>query len=220
MEEFYGLLAYHYAQAEAWVLAQEYLLKAGDQAGQVAADAEALAHYRRAQEAYENAFGHNWDPLQRAELASKMGEAYYGLGRLAQSQEYFQDALSLLDRPLPKSRLGLLVGLVGQVIRQTLHRVPPSRFIDSAAEEKRPALREVVRAYERLGVIFYIQGEAASSIYAFLRSLNLAEPGGSSPELARAYANNVIAAGLIPPLRFMADRYSQLADTLRFAPVW
>jgi hypothetical protein len=83
--------------------------------------------------------------------------------------------------------------------------------VDSAPAEKRKVLREAVRAYERLGVIFYIEGEAASSIYAFLRSLNLAEPAGSSPELARAYANNVIASGLIPPLRNMADRYSQLA---------
>jgi class 3 adenylate cyclase/tetratricopeptide (TPR) repeat protein len=211
LEEYYGLLAYHYAQAEAWEPAQEYLLKAGDQAGQVAAGFEALTHYRHAQEAYEKAFGHKWDPLQRAELASKMGEAYYGLGRLAQSQKYFQDALSLLDRPLPQSRLGLLLSLVGQLFRQTLHRLRPSRFINSAAQERRPALRELVRAYERLGVISYIQGEAASSIYAFLRSLNLAEPAGPSPELARAYANNVIAAALIPPLRFMADRYSQLA---------
>jgi tetratricopeptide (TPR) repeat protein len=211
LEEFFGLLAYHYAQAEAWEQAQAYLLKAGDQAAQVAAGAEALTHYRRAVEAYENAFGSKWDPLQRAELASKMGEAYYGLGRLPESREYFQDALALLDRPLPQTRLGLLGGLVGQVIRQALHRLRPSRFLDSAPAEERKALREAVRVYERLGVIFYIEGEAASSIYAFLRSLNLAEPAGPSPELARAYANNVIASGLIPPLRNMADRYSQLA---------
>ena len=37
LEEFYGLLAYHYARAEAWDKAQEYLLKAADQAGQMAA---------------------------------------------------------------------------------------------------------------------------------------------------------------------------------------
>lgn len=211
LEEFYGLLAYHYAQAEAWEPAQGYLLKAGDQAGQVAASAEALTHYRRALKAYENVFGQNWDPLQRATLARKMGEAYYGLGQLAESREFFQNALALLDRPLPQSRLGLLTGVLRQIGRQATHRFWPSRFVARAPAEKREALREVVRSYERLGVIFYIEGEAASSIYAFLRSLNLAEPAGPSPELARAYANNVIASGLIPPLRFMADQYSQLA---------
>jgi hypothetical protein len=30
IEEFYGLLAYHYARAEVWDKAQEYLLKAAD----------------------------------------------------------------------------------------------------------------------------------------------------------------------------------------------
>ncbi len=211
LEEFYSLLAYHFAQAEEWELAQDYLMKAGDQAGQLAAGAEALTHYHRAMKAYENAFGHNWDPLQRASLARKIGEAYYSLGLLQESREYFQNALALLDRPLPTSTLGLLIGLLGQVGRQILHRLWTSRFVDRAPEEKRTALREVVRAYERLGVIFYIEGEAASSIYSFLRSLNLAEPAGPSPELARAYANNIIAAGLIPPLRFMADQYSRLA---------
>ncbi len=211
LEEFYSLLAYHYAQAEVWELAQDYLLKAGDQAGQVAADAEAVTHYRQALKAYDNALGHGWDPLQRASLARKMGEAYYGLGKLNESREYFRNSLALLDRPLPKSRSGLMVGLLGQIWRQALHRLWTSRFVDRAPAKKREALREVVRAYERLGVIFYIEGEAAPSIYAFLRSLNLAEPAGPSPELARAYANNVIAAGLVPPLRFMADQYSQLA---------
>jgi tetratricopeptide (TPR) repeat protein len=211
LDEFYGLLAYHCAQAESWEAAQEYLLKAGDQAGQVAADAEALAHYRQALEAYENAFGQNWEPLRQASLARKMGEAYYGLGRLAESKEYFQNALALVDRQLPKSNLGLLAALLAQVGRQVLHRLWASGFIDRATAEKREALREVVRAYERLGVIFYVEGRAVSSVYAFLRSLNLAEPAGPSPELARAYANNVIAASLIPPLRSMADRYSRLA---------
>ena len=41
LEEFYGLLAHHYSAAELWEKAQEYLFKAGDQAGRMAADAEA-----------------------------------------------------------------------------------------------------------------------------------------------------------------------------------
>ncbi|MBC8253645.1 MAG: AAA family ATPase, partial [Ardenticatenia bacterium] len=80
LEGFYGLLAYHYARAEVWEKAQAYLLKAGDQAGQVAADAEALAHYQQALEAYTRVLGDHWDPLQRAVLERKMGEAFYRRG--------------------------------------------------------------------------------------------------------------------------------------------
>ena len=36
LEEFYGLLAYHYSKAELWEKAQAYLLRAGDQAGRIA----------------------------------------------------------------------------------------------------------------------------------------------------------------------------------------
>ena len=63
MEEFYSLLAYHYSKAEDWERAQDYLFKAGDRAGVIAADAEALAHYREALEASVRAFGEEWTRL-------------------------------------------------------------------------------------------------------------------------------------------------------------
>ena len=56
LEEFYSMLAHHYARAEAWEKAQEYLFKAGDQAGKIAADAEALAHYQQAMATYARAW--------------------------------------------------------------------------------------------------------------------------------------------------------------------
>src|SRR5207244_2532836 len=45
---------------------------------------------------------------------------------------------------------------------------------------------------------------------AWLRTLNLAERAGSAPELARAYANVSLAAGLVP-IHALAQSYSQLA---------
>jgi len=80
VEDFCGLLAYHYARAENWPKAHEYLLKAGDQAGRMAAETEALGHYRQAITAYEHAFGRQWDPAERAELERKMGEAMFARG--------------------------------------------------------------------------------------------------------------------------------------------
>ena len=48
--------------------------------GAMAADAEALAHYQQAMAAYARAFGDRWDPLQRAALERKMGEALFRRG--------------------------------------------------------------------------------------------------------------------------------------------
>jgi predicted ATPase len=62
LDEFYGVLAYHYAQAETWEKAQEYLLKAGDQAERIAADMKALIHINEAWLLTERAFGSQSDP--------------------------------------------------------------------------------------------------------------------------------------------------------------
>ena len=81
LDEFYGLLAHHYGQAEDWPKAHEYLLKAADEAGRIAADAEALGYYRRALETHAQVFGDRWEPVERAALERGMGEAFFRLGR-------------------------------------------------------------------------------------------------------------------------------------------
>ena len=73
LEDFSGLLAYHYTQAEDWEKAQEYLFKAGDQAGSIAADAEALEHYELAMAAYSQAFGDTWEPAGAGDARAQDG---------------------------------------------------------------------------------------------------------------------------------------------------
>src|SRR5207302_3229185 len=96
LEEFYGLLAYHYARAEVPAKLQEYLLRAADQAGQLAADAEALSLYEHAIAEYSRASGDAWDPLQRAAVERKMGEARLRLGQNTEALEHFYRALECL----------------------------------------------------------------------------------------------------------------------------
>jgi len=86
VEAFCGLLAYHYAQAEAWDKAQDYLLKAADQAGQMAADAEALNLYQQAMAAYARAFGDKWNLAQQASLERKDGRGILPTGRISASR--------------------------------------------------------------------------------------------------------------------------------------
>ena len=63
LEEFLGLLAYHYTKAEAWDRAQEYLLATGKQTGRIAADPETLSHFERALDAHLQAHGGTWGDL-------------------------------------------------------------------------------------------------------------------------------------------------------------
>jgi len=69
---------------------------------------------------------------------------------------------------------------------------------------------EAARGYWGLAQIYFYANELLPNIYANLRSLNLAEVAGISPELARSYANMCIAAGLVP-LHAVAEAYSRRA---------
>lgn len=80
VEEYAGILAHHYARAAEWAKPQHYLFLAEDQASRTAGDAEALAHYRDAVEAYARASGDRWDPVDRAVLERKVGEALFRRG--------------------------------------------------------------------------------------------------------------------------------------------
>src|SRR5258708_4744271 len=100
LEEFYGLIAYHYAKAGEQEKAQDYLLKVGDQAGKMAADAEALEHYHQAIAAYEQSSDKQWDPFQRAVIERKIGEALFRRGNHDRALESLHRSLAYLgDRP-------------------------------------------------------------------------------------------------------------------------
>jgi class 3 adenylate cyclase/tetratricopeptide (TPR) repeat protein len=145
-----SLLAYHYSKAEEWEKAQEYLFKAADQAGSIAADAEALAHYQDAIDAYTRAFGDTWDPLERAGLERKMGEALFRRGEQELATEYFCRALAILGRPLPTSSARLRRAIAVQLVRQLWHRLFPWLQPRTRKPEAVRAAEERCRVYETL----------------------------------------------------------------------
>ena len=153
LEEFYGLLAYHYSQAEAWEKAQEYLLKSADQAGQMAADAEALSLYEQAIAAYEHAFGDKWDPVQRASLDRKMGEAFVRRGEYPRAIEYYRHGLSNLGYRLPMTRWEIRRALVRELLEQIGHRLYPHFYVKAPSGDHAPGIVEEEEIYRYLGLI-------------------------------------------------------------------
>jgi class 3 adenylate cyclase/tetratricopeptide (TPR) repeat protein len=122
LDEFYGLLAHHYGQAEDWPKAHEYLLKAAEEAARIAADAEALGYYRRALGTHAQVFGERWDPVERAALERGMGEAFFRLGRHEEATEHLYRALDLLGASYPQSRRGVGWASRREFARQLLGR--------------------------------------------------------------------------------------------------
>lgn len=198
LEEFYGVLAYHYARAEEWEKAQEYLFKAGDKAGQMAADAEALAHYQQALEAYERAFGASWDPVQRAVLARKMGEAYFRRGDHDLALEQFQQAFKLLGQPgIPAPHLQTILAIGSELLRQFMHRLLPGTFVKLRDDVATLAVEEEARIHNLLGWIFLFS-ERERFLWASVRRLNFAEQKGYKPAAAAGGAAFAVVWDMVP----------------------
>jgi class 3 adenylate cyclase/tetratricopeptide (TPR) repeat protein len=123
IDEFTGLLAYHYAMAEDWEGARLYLFKAGDQAGRMAADVEALDYYRQAERAYLKVAGAALTPLQRATFDRKLGQALYGVGQYNEAVEHLSRALGNLGIAYPSTRAGVRLATIKYLLAHFLLRI-------------------------------------------------------------------------------------------------
>lgn len=179
LEEFYGLLAYHYARGEMWEKAQEYLLKAGDQAGGVAADDEALNYYEQAMAVYGLAFQDKWHPLERASFERKMGESFMRRSQYVEAIEHFRLALSALGYQLPMTRWQVRTALVRELLLQVGHRFVPKLFLKSAAGSSTPEVESEALVYFHTALIDAFTNSERYLLLA-LKLLNLSEPRGYS----------------------------------------
>ena len=212
IESFYALLAYHWAQAaetpdmarnaHAIRKAVEYLEKAGEQAMENYANAEAIQFFNQALECEaklpkpEGKQALRKQQIRRAHWHSRLAVAHYGLGLLADCNRHAREALRLLESPLPRSSTQFALGLIPQVFGQILHRFFPSRYIGvTSSEEQRKIAIEVARLYEFMGRIYFYSNETLPIMYTVLRFLNAAEKAGPSPELASAYSSMAVLMG-------------------------
>ncbi|MGM0531725.1 MAG: adenylate/guanylate cyclase domain-containing protein [Bacteroidota bacterium] len=183
-EKFCGLLAYHYAQASVWEKAHDYLLKTADQSDRIAADAEALANYKKAVAAYDKKFGNEWDPFQRAVLERKMGESFFRRGDHAQAIEYFHRALALHGKPVPDTRWSIRLSIGRQLIIHLLHRFIYGFFIVRAYGEEDPSVEEQFHIFEMLGWIDFFKNRERLLLHS-IQCMNYAERKGYRPGIAR-----------------------------------
>ncbi|HEV8230088.1 MAG TPA: adenylate/guanylate cyclase domain-containing protein [Candidatus Limnocylindria bacterium] len=213
VDDFAGVLAYHYGRAEDWEQAQAYLFAVGDQALRIAADAEAIDHYERALDAYARAFGPRWDPAQRAAVERKIGEARYRLGEFEVATRHLDRALELLDAARPRTRLGVRAAIAEELVVQIAHRMSERLARRLTAV---PAHEQVLQALWTLQMVDYAS-DFERLAYDILHGLNLAERLPASHRTMRAYfgmtliGHNMGLAAVGTSYARMAER---LADTL------
>ncbi len=211
----YALLAHHWGEAEDEARAIDYLEKAGEQAMRSHANEEAIRFFSEAlrlaaQPRSQGADGSaSVSAFRRACWERQLGEAHYAEGGLTYAQVHLELAVALLGLPVPSSGWRRALGAVAQFLGQLLHRALPSLFVGRGVR-RRDSLLEAARCYEALTRIYYQNNARVPCLYGSLRSLNLAESAGSSPELARTYANASVIFGLMG-LHGMAEAHARRA---------
>jgi len=205
----YSELAYHLRKAGQSARAVDYFEKAGEYALRASADADAVRCLCEARDLVRK--GAHASPSRQASWERMTGDALYGLGDLETAIQHLNEAVELLDAPMPKRRSHFARSVVSELGRQVLHRLLPGRR-KTADPMAGASLLEAARAYARLEQIHYYRGEYLPLMVATLASLNLSERAGPSSHLATAYANAGAAAGILP-LRRIAARYFALAES-------
>jgi class 3 adenylate cyclase/tetratricopeptide (TPR) repeat protein len=111
LHEFYGMLAYHYCQAESLEEAEECLIKAGEEALRSSASDEALHYYKEALQLYLKNAGPKVDPEKVAMLEKNIALALYNRGQHQEAINYFEKALDYYWRKLPQNAVFVAIKL-------------------------------------------------------------------------------------------------------------
>ncbi len=214
----YTLLAYHWTHAaeeadpvsDRKILAKavEYLEKAGDQSLNNFANAEAIQFFT--------------DALRFADLARlgkfrlgqwyrKLGQAHLGLGKLQEAREYFLKAQAALGEKVPASNAGMVAGLLGQLARQTGHRLLPKLYRGKQVSQEQQAIRlEIIQIYQQLATALFLLGDPnpLPMFFSVVAGLNVAETVPDTPELSYMYSQMGAVMGFIP-LRSQYEYYAE-----------
>ena len=105
--DFYGMLAYHYSQAENDEKAEAYLFKAGEEAARSAASSEALNLFEEASRLYLVMHPDGGDPHKRMLLEKNIALAHWNKGNLSESIERFNSTLGFLGEKVPTNTVAL-----------------------------------------------------------------------------------------------------------------
>ncbi len=206
--QIYAILAHHYIKAEINTKSLQYLELAGIRALTNFANEEAVVFFNQALAIDKTSPG-LVDSSRRARWLLKLGHAFYALGRLRESREHINDALTLLGRPPPGAPWQHVISLLKESLVQAAHRLWPRWFVGETGPQS-DLLLEMAQGNERLAQIYYIENAKAESMNAAVAGLNLAETAGPSPELVRSYSNVTLTTALVPAY-WLSARYEKLA---------
>ena len=115
LHEFYGMLAMHYGKAEDWEKAEEFMLKAGEEALRSSASNEALHFFKEALAIYLKRYGDQVDEEKVAMMEKNIAYALLCKGHMIEAIQYFDSCLARYGFKSPQSPLSIVWRLLNSV---------------------------------------------------------------------------------------------------------
>jgi class 3 adenylate cyclase/tetratricopeptide (TPR) repeat protein len=126
LHEFYGILSYHYINAEDWDKAEEYMLKAGEEALRSSASTEALHYYQRAIELYIRKHGDDVDNTTLAGMEENIGYAFLNKGFYKEAVDYFDRSATHRGEKIHSNLFFIIPNLALNLLSILLHLYLPA----------------------------------------------------------------------------------------------
>ncbi len=209
LSPFYAVLAHHWLRAESPTKAMEYLEKAADQALSRGAFKEARDFYATLLELTIEPAEGAAASYRRGRWLSGLAHAYRGLGLLAETRRYGEQAAAVFDQPVPRRPL---LSLLAEIARQVGHRLLPGRLAHPAASDhERAALEEASRIYRELTSAYWSGNNTLLNLYTMVRRLNVAEHMGPSEHLLESYGMMAFACHAVR-LHGLGRRYAKRVE--------
>jgi tetratricopeptide (TPR) repeat protein len=133
-----------------------------------------------------------------AEIESTIGELAFKRGDVRTAGASIERALRMIGKRVPRRTILVVPLLLRELVVQLLHTVLPARLIGRRPLEAAGSDLLASRFYGRLGYAWWFERGKIATLWTHLRSLNLAERYGPTPELARAYSEHAPAMMLVP----------------------
>lgn len=126
LHEFYGMLAYHYSKGEDLEKAEQYMVKAGEQAIRSSASSEALSYYQEALKLYINSHGDKADSEKLAMFEKNIALAYFYKGNDTEAIKYFDRVLDRWGAGSSKNQIIVALKLLFDLLALIAHLYLPS----------------------------------------------------------------------------------------------
>jgi tetratricopeptide (TPR) repeat protein len=181
LDEWAGPLGHHFAHSERPEQALPYLVKTGERAVRVYANAEAIASFSQALEILDALPATEITSRQRADLSVQLGSLHALLGHYGESQALFERALaearSTGDLKIA-ARLESRIGRVRYSMGDNEGAIACfERALDLAKRIQDPARMAI--CYQGLGAVHNSSGSLMKAVESFASALRLAEEAGN-----------------------------------------